>query len=160
MLDPHLRRSKNVPGGMQRDTSLADGDRFPVGQRLDRRVRQAAPQHAFPWRGAQVAGRSWTRVVAVRVRDHRAVDRLPGIDVKAARLAVEPLRRRADHHASAPLAPAPLAPSAPLAPAPSAPARTFSTISTTAISTTPNSAAATGHGTNHRCPRRDRYHTM
>src|SRR4051812_4711444 len=80
----------------------------------------------------------------MRVRDHRAVDRLPGIDVKAARLAVEPLRRRANHHASAP----------------SAPARTFRTISTTAISTTPNSKAATGHGTNHLWPRRERYHTM
>ena len=68
-----------------------------VVDRLDGRVgAEPRAEDALALERAQVATRAPARVVAVRVRDDRAVDRLPRIDVEVSGLAVESVRVNAE----------------------------------------------------------------
>ena len=82
VLDADLRRPEDVAGGMERHPGLADRQGFAVGQCFNDRVGDAAAQNRLARRRAQVARRARTRMVAVRVRHERALDRLPRIDVE------------------------------------------------------------------------------
>src|SRR5262249_32720294 len=93
VLDAHLRRPNDVPRWMERDTHTIDVDWLTVVHRLDcRRCAKPRAQHALALARAQVVARAPARVVAMRVRDDRALDAVPRIDVKIARLTVEPAR--------------------------------------------------------------------
>ena len=90
MLNPHLRRAEHVAGWMKRDTNAADVLRFTVLERFDNRPgAKSVRDEPAPRFCAEVRRRSRSKVVTVGVRNHRAVHRLPGIDVKAAGRAVQ-----------------------------------------------------------------------
>jgi hypothetical protein len=75
---------------MKRHTDTADVVRVTVFERFDNRPAANAMRDERPSRlCAQIGGRSGSQVIAVRVRNHRAVHRHPGIDVKAAGPAVQ-----------------------------------------------------------------------
>ncbi len=75
---------------MKGDADVAERDRFAVGQRLDADVRPEPAFEQTPGRlGAQIRLTAGPGVVAVDVRDERAVRRAPGIDVEAAGRAEE-----------------------------------------------------------------------
>ena len=90
MLEPHLRRAEDMAGGMKAQAHPEVVDRLAVGERLQPDVAEPCPQHAVAGRGGEVVGVAAARMVPVRVRDHRAVDRPPGVDVEVARGAVQP----------------------------------------------------------------------
>ena len=95
MLDAHLRGPENVPGRMKRDAYTVDRDRLPVRRRLDaRRIAQPVRDDPGASIRTQVRERTRSEVVAVRVADHRAIDRFPRIDVEPAFRAVESSGRR------------------------------------------------------------------
>jgi hypothetical protein len=90
MLNPHLRGTKHVTGGMKRDTDAAKIARLTVLERFNNRTgAYAVRNEPMPRSCAQVRRRSRSQVVAMRVRNHRPIHRLPGIDVKAAGCAVQ-----------------------------------------------------------------------
>ena len=76
---------EHVAGRMEADAHAARGDGLPVGKGLDDGVRaEAAAEQAGSGRRAEVGGAPGPRVIAVRVGDDRASDRLPRVDVEAA----------------------------------------------------------------------------
>ena len=91
VLEPDLRRAEDVAGRMQRQPHPAEIDRRPVVEGVDGGgAAESAQQHLPAGRGGQIAGAAPGHVIAVRVRDDRAVDRCPGVDVEITGLAVEP----------------------------------------------------------------------
>ena len=100
-LDPDLRRSQHVSGGMKADGGAAKTDGLTVGQRFDGGSLAEPPrQQRRARRGAQIGRAPASCVVAVRVGDERARRRAPGIDVKVACRAVEPDRGLDQHDGS------------------------------------------------------------
>ena len=88
--DSYLGRSEHVARWMKAELDRSDAAALSVTKRVDRRIR---PEPATKqWRagpGAEIAPVARTRVVAVSVCDHRAIDRSPGIDVESSDLAEE-----------------------------------------------------------------------
>src|SRR6185369_578637 len=80
----------DVAGGMKAQPHAEVVDRLAVGERLQVDIAQARSQHALAGSGGEVVRIAAPRMVAVRVRDHRAIDGPPGIDVEVARRAVQP----------------------------------------------------------------------
>lgn len=92
-LDPHLRRPEDVPRRVQRHADRAEFDRLSPRQSAHPfRRADAQPEHADAPPAAQVRARARRGVVRVRVRDDGPCDGLPGVDVKAALPAEQPLR--------------------------------------------------------------------
>ena len=82
-----------MAGRMQADAHAAVLDRLAIGQRLQHDVvAQPCAQHAGAVVRGQVVPVAATRMVGVRMRDHRAVHRPPRVDVEVARRAVQALR--------------------------------------------------------------------
>jgi hypothetical protein len=90
VLEPHLRRAEDVAGGMKAQPHAEVVDRLAVGERLQVDIAEARSQHALAGSGGEVVRIAAPRMVAVRVRDHRAIDGPPGIDVEVARRAIQP----------------------------------------------------------------------
>jgi hypothetical protein len=79
-----------MAGRVQADAHAVQIDRLPISQGLQRDVvAQACAQHAGAERGGEVGAVTSARMVGVRVRDDRACDRCPGVDVKVTRRAVQ-----------------------------------------------------------------------
>ncbi len=75
---------------MKRDANVAYGLDVTVGQRLDPGVvAESALEERRGWLGAQVGRTPGPRMVAVRVGDQRALDRLPRVDVEPAGRAID-----------------------------------------------------------------------
>ena len=90
-LDPDLGRTENVPGRVQRDLRPPDRVRLAVVPGLDDGVGpHAGLQHMPARRGREIPLGAAAGMVGVGMRDDRAVDRPPGVDVEVAGLAVEP----------------------------------------------------------------------
>ena len=99
VLHRHLGAAQHMPGRLQPDTHVADAQRLAPVQRL---LRLPCPLLAQPCAhqrqrvGArQHRAMAGTRVIGMRVGDHRAVHRPGRIDEEAAGLAVQPLRQDA-----------------------------------------------------------------
>jgi len=90
VLEPHLRRAEDVAGGMEAQPHAEVVDRLAVREGLQVDVAEAGPQHALAGSGSEIVRVAAPRMVTVRVRDHRAVDRPPGLDVEVAGRAVQP----------------------------------------------------------------------
>ena len=65
--------------------------RIAIGQRLEPDLAEPRAQHMLGIGRSQVVRMAGTRVIGVSVRDHRALDRPPGIDVEIAGWAVQAL---------------------------------------------------------------------
>ncbi len=75
---------------MERHTHPVHVDRLAGGERLHGRVgAEADPDQRQSGHRAEVGPRAGTQVIAVGVRDDRPIDACPGVDVEAARGAVE-----------------------------------------------------------------------
>jgi hypothetical protein len=97
VLEPHLRGAENVAGRVQRHRHAVLDDPLAVADRVERDVgAEPRAQDALGVAHGEVACAARARVVAVRVGDDGPVDRSPGIDVEAARRAVQPLGPRND----------------------------------------------------------------
>jgi hypothetical protein len=93
VLDADLRRAEDVTGGVQRYADTVDGDRIPPPFHADPGgVAQPRAQHVLALPRREVGVAPPARVIGVRVRDHRARDRPPGIDPEVAGRAMQPLR--------------------------------------------------------------------
>src|SRR5205807_8602026 len=88
-LEPHLRRAEDVSGRMKRDPHAAEIDPLAERHRLNRGVGKTAPQKGLAWRRTEVRLGPRMGMIAVRVRDDRASDRLPGIDEEIAYRAIQ-----------------------------------------------------------------------
>ena len=89
VLEPHLRRAEHVAGRMKAEAHAEVVDLLAVRERLQVDLAEARAQHAFGRRRGEVVRVAAPRVVAVRMRDHGALDRPPRVDVEIARRAVE-----------------------------------------------------------------------
>ena len=100
VLQPHLRRPEHMAGRMQAQPHAMMLDRLAVGQQLQVDVAEPGAQHRLGASGREVVAAAGPRMVAVRMSDHRALDRPPRIDVETAGRAVESFRhgRRRDPH--------------------------------------------------------------
>ncbi len=96
MLDPHLRRSEDVPRRMQGDDRVAQRKPLTVGCRLHRSFDSRAQEVATGHR-SQVISRSWTGVVGMSVGDDSSCDRLPRVDEKVAGRAEQSLGAQLKH---------------------------------------------------------------
>jgi hypothetical protein len=82
---------------MQRQTNAVHGHGFPVRDGLNRCIGpETLANDPFSARRAQIRAGAGAKVIAVGVRDDRALDRLPGIDVESACVAVQARRRGLD----------------------------------------------------------------
>jgi hypothetical protein len=93
----YLGRAEHVSRRVQGKAHAVMLQDFSIRQALHGDVAQARAQDADTRRGAQVMRIAGPRMVAVAVRDHGALDRPPGVDVEAARHAVQPLLAH-NHH--------------------------------------------------------------
>src|SRR5207247_10461974 len=85
MFESDLSRPEDVPGRMQRDADAVVVERLSVGQRRDVGVRaEAGAEDRLTGRGGQILTATAAGVVGVGVREDRAVDGPPGIDVEGA----------------------------------------------------------------------------
>ena len=92
MLEPHLGRTEHMAGRVQRQPHAMVLYHLAIGQRLQRDVLAQTPaQNGRAVMVGQVMRAAIARMVAVRMRDHRALHRPPGIDVEIAGRAIEPL---------------------------------------------------------------------
>src|SRR6185369_12327838 len=97
VLEAHLRRAQHVAGRVQRDRDALVNDALAVRDRVERDVgAEPGAQDAFGVARSEVARAAGPRVVAVRVREDGPIDGPPGIDVEAARRAIESLGPRDD----------------------------------------------------------------
>jgi len=91
VLDPHLRGPEDVSGRMERNARLADGYRFAIGGGLNVWAGpEAGAEQGFSRPGGQTGTGTRTGVVGMRVRDDRAVHRLPRIHEEIPGCTVEP----------------------------------------------------------------------
>ena len=94
---PHLRRPEYVPGRMQRNLDAIDRRGLTIRERLDiGRRAQAPPRHVLTLRGDEVMAMACGCMIGVGVRDNRAVDGTPRIDIEISGGAVQPGRLGAD----------------------------------------------------------------
>jgi hypothetical protein len=99
MLDAHLGGPQDVPRGVKRDADAVDVDEPAILQRLYASVRpESRAEHALACLRREIGARPPPRVVTMRMRDDRAIDREPGVDMKATRLAEEALVGRTEEH--------------------------------------------------------------
>ena len=96
VLEPHLRRAEHVARGMQRDAHPEVVDALSIAQRLQIDLAEAGPQHALARCGCEVVRVACARMVGMGVRDHRARDWSPRVDVEVAGRAVEALGTQHD----------------------------------------------------------------
>jgi hypothetical protein len=90
MLDAHLRRTEDMPGGMQRHADAINFNHLTVGYGLNLRVRiHARPQHSLACARGQIGARATAGMVGMRVRDDGALNWLPRIDEEIACRAVQ-----------------------------------------------------------------------
>jgi hypothetical protein len=89
MLDAHLRRSEHVAGGVQRNRHAVSRDALAVIERLDRYLAEPGTQHGQRRTRGDVMPAAGARMIGVRVRDDRMLDRPPRIDVEVAGRAIE-----------------------------------------------------------------------
>jgi hypothetical protein len=102
---PDLRRTEHMSGRMQADPHALMHDLLPIPQELQVDVAEAHAQHRLGRLGRQIVATAGTGMVAVGMRDDRAVHRPPGVDEEAAGGAEQPLRARDDEiHPASPLA--------------------------------------------------------
>jgi hypothetical protein len=79
-----------VAGGVERDLNAVQDDALAVFNRGDRGLRaQSGAKDALPGTGSEVFPGTPPCVIPMRVRDDRAIDRLPGVDMKIAGLAIQ-----------------------------------------------------------------------
>ena len=90
MLDADLRRTEDMPRGMEADFDSVDRVFLAVRDAMYRRIGpDAMPQHADTRSRAKILAHPRARVIAVRVRDDGTTDRPPGIDVEITCFAIE-----------------------------------------------------------------------
>src|ERR1043166_5702456 len=94
MLDPHLRRTQHVSGGMQRYPDAVHRNRLAEAQRLKIHRAEARAAHVFTVERYQIVFMARARVVAMRVGDHRALHWPPRIDIEITRGAIKPRRHQ------------------------------------------------------------------
>src|SRR6185437_5488793 len=95
--DHDLRGSEDVTSGMKRDADVADRDRLTPRLGLDDAIRESVTEQRRAFGCAEIRVRSGARVITVRMRDDRALDGLPGIDMEVAGFAVQTGRGGTDH---------------------------------------------------------------
>ncbi len=83
-LDPDLRRAGDVAGRMEADGGAADPQVAAVGHGLDRGLAKPEPQDRRRAFGAEISSVAGPRMVGMAMRDERAIDRPPRIDVETA----------------------------------------------------------------------------
>lgn len=97
MLDPHLRRAKDVPGRVQRDAHSIEVDGLAVAHGANGGIgAEAMPHQRQRWLGTQVGGRAGAQMVTMSVGDHGTVHGRPGIDMEAAGFAEQAALGRGD----------------------------------------------------------------
>jgi hypothetical protein len=80
-----------MSGGVERHAHIVQMERLTIVDSLNRSVgAKPRAQYAMALRLGEIVTGSPARVVAVRVRDDRTIDWLPGVDVEVAGLAVQP----------------------------------------------------------------------
>jgi hypothetical protein len=85
MLNTHLRGAQQVTGRMQRHPHAVVIEWFAKTHSLRARIgSQAFAQNRRAGFRDEIRPASWARVIAVCMRDDRAIDRLPGIDIEPA----------------------------------------------------------------------------
>jgi hypothetical protein len=98
VLEPDLRRAEDVTGGNECEANTVDVARLPVVEQLDRRLlAEPRAQYARALARGEILPAPPSRVIPVRVRDHRAVDGEPGIDVEVGGGTVEAAVGDAEH---------------------------------------------------------------
>lgn len=80
-----------MSSGVKADSNAVNGHRFPVVDRFDIRLAEAVAHNRGARWVCQVVFTAIMGVVTVRVRDQRAVDRLPWVKVKLAGAAIKPV---------------------------------------------------------------------
>ena len=95
-LDAYLRGAQYVAGRMQRNFDAVPVDGFAIIDALHGRIAQSPAQNGNAVALAEIGFAAPTRVVGMAVRDDRARDRPPGIDVKIARRTIEAFGTRND----------------------------------------------------------------
>ena len=96
-----------MTGRVERDHRVAERQALAERVAFDRGLRPEPVAQEADARGrGMIVARAAARMVGMGVRDERAIDRTPGIDVEVAPRAVQPLRRQRDqvgppgHHAA------------------------------------------------------------
>src|SRR5437763_9089730 len=90
MLDANLRGTEDVAGGMEGDANTVDLDWFtPFNRPNCRAGAKSRAQHAFSFARREVCLRAPPRVISVAMRNHRARNGLPWVDVEIPSLTVE-----------------------------------------------------------------------
>src|SRR5262245_3907142 len=90
MLDADLRRAEDVSSRVKRDANAVDRGRLSPINRGDTCVgSEARAQNALALARREVLSHAPARMVTVCMGDDRARDRLPGVDVEVAGLAVQ-----------------------------------------------------------------------
>jgi hypothetical protein len=98
VLEPDLRRAEDVSRGDERERDAADDARLAEVEQFDRRlVAQPRAQHTCALARREVVAAPPPGVVAVRVRDHRAIDGQPGIDVQVGGRTIQAAVGDAEH---------------------------------------------------------------
>ena len=96
--DSNLSRAEHMARWMKAELDRADAADLSVSKRFDRRIRpEPAAKQRRAGLGAEIAPVARPRVVTVSVRDHRAIDRSPRIDMESSGLA-EKARGCFDQH--------------------------------------------------------------
>jgi hypothetical protein len=67
------------------------GDPFPISQRFQLDVAQAGLEDGGACGRGKIPAMAGSRMIRVRMCDHRALDGLPGIDMELPRHAIQPL---------------------------------------------------------------------
>src|SRR5205085_2722338 len=89
--DAHLGRPEDVPRRVERDGNAAEVHGLAVADGSNRGGRaEPLPQDGFAVTGREVVAGAGAGMVRMGVSNHRAIDRLPRIDVEIAGRAVEP----------------------------------------------------------------------
>jgi hypothetical protein len=79
-----------MPGRMKRDRDSIARNRFAIRERFNARIRaETFLQNRAAFVRRQIIPRSDSRMVTVRMRDHRVIDPFPRVDIKVARVAIE-----------------------------------------------------------------------
>ena len=102
VLDANLRGAEDVPGRVQRNLGFTEAKRRPVIDRRDGIARCPAVTGDRRARTCEnVARAAVAEMIPMRVRDHRGLYRLPGVDVEIPGRAVETAIRADDERCGA-----------------------------------------------------------
>ena len=94
ILKTNLSRAQNVPRRVKADFNAPHDKRFTVGQKLELSIgTHSQPQHMFTRLCCKVLLAAPASMIRVRMRNHSASDRKPGVDVEVAAGAIQTSRR-------------------------------------------------------------------